>query len=168
VGPDLRPDAPAPDAGGPHRQVANGLLWKLVTGAQWRDVPNHYGPWQAGYEQFRRWRDDDLLDRMLARLQVRPDAGGRIDPELWCGDSTHMRASRSAAGCGKRGPHELADHALGLGRGGIATKLHLVTDSNGVPLAAMLSPGQRHEVPVFPALMDSVRVCLASGKKAQA
>lgn len=62
------------------------------------------------------------------------------------------------------GPREPSDHGLGLGRGGISTKLHLVTDSNGLPLAAMRSPGQRHEVPVFPALMDGVRVRLANGR----
>ena len=38
-----------------------------------------------------------------------------------------------------------------------------MTDSNGIPLAALLSPGQRHEVPVFPALMDSVSVPRAQG-----
>jgi transposase len=39
-----------------------------------------------------------------------------------------------------------------------------VTDSNGVPLAAVLSAGQRHEVPVFPALMDQVRLPTARGR----
>lgn len=38
-----------------------------------------------------------------------------------------------------------------------------MTDSNGIPLAAVLSPGQRHEVPIFPALMDSVCVPRAKG-----
>jgi transposase len=27
-----------------HRQVVNGLMWKLCTGAQWRDLPERYGP----------------------------------------------------------------------------------------------------------------------------
>ncbi len=36
-----------------HRQVVNGLMWKLATGAQWRDLPERYGPWQTIYERFR-------------------------------------------------------------------------------------------------------------------
>lgn len=28
-----------------HRQVVDGILWKLRTGAPWRDVPERYGPW---------------------------------------------------------------------------------------------------------------------------
>lgn len=102
---DLMPPEPARGGGRwrDHRQVVNGLFWKLVTGAQWRDIPERYGPWQTIYERFTRWRDDGLLDRILERLQVRLDAEGRIDPELWCVDSTHVRASRSAAGGGKKG-----------------------------------------------------------------
>jgi len=38
-----------------------------------------------------------------------------------------------------------------------------VTDSHGIPLKAVLSPGQRHEVPVFPMLMDAVRLPRSGG-----
>jgi transposase len=86
-----------------HRQVVNGLLWKLRTGAQWRDPPDRYGPWQTVYERFARWRRDGMLDRLLDRLRLRRAAEGRIDPELRCVDSTHVRASRSAAGARKKG-----------------------------------------------------------------
>lgn len=40
---------------------------------------------------------------------------------------------------------EPADHALGRSRGGYGTKLHLLVDGGGVPLAATLTPGQAHE-----------------------
>ncbi len=32
-----------------HREVINGILWKLRTGAPWRDLPERYGPWQTCY-----------------------------------------------------------------------------------------------------------------------
>ena len=28
----------------PHRLVINGILWRLHTGAQWRDIPERYEP----------------------------------------------------------------------------------------------------------------------------
>jgi Putative transposase of IS4/5 family (DUF4096) len=28
-----------------HRKVINGILWKLRTGAPWRDLPSCYSPW---------------------------------------------------------------------------------------------------------------------------
>ena len=54
---------------------------------------------------YTRWRDNGLFDRMLKHLQVELDAEGRIDPELWCVDSTDVRASRSAAGAGNKRAH---------------------------------------------------------------
>ena len=35
-----------------HREVVNGILWKLRTGAPWRDLPERYGPWQTCYDRF--------------------------------------------------------------------------------------------------------------------
>jgi len=74
------------------------------------------------------------------------------------------RAGRPFGRGEKRDPLEPADHALDLGRGGVSTKIHLVTDSNGLPLAAVLSAGQRQEVPVFAALMDAVRLPRPRGR----
>lgn len=85
-----------------HRAVLNGILWVLYTGAQWRELPERYGPWKTVYGRFRRWRGEGLFDRLLRRLQVRLDRRGRIDWDLFCIDGTSVRASRSAAG-GKGG-----------------------------------------------------------------
>lgn len=98
-----------PEVGGPgrpwndHRQVINGMMWILRTGAPWRDLPEHYGVWQSVYDRFNRWREDGTLDRMLKRLQLKLDAQGRIDWDLWCIDATNVRATRAAAGAAKKG-----------------------------------------------------------------
>jgi transposase len=99
----LMPPPPARGGGRwrSHRQVFNGLLWKLGTGAQWRDLPERYGPWQTVYSRFVRWRRDGTFDRLLDRLRLRLDEEGRLDPGTWCIDGTSVRASRSAAGGGR-------------------------------------------------------------------
>jgi transposase len=45
-----------------------------------------------------------------------------------------------------------------VSRGGYGTKVHLVTDANRLPLAAVVTPGQRHEPTQFEAVLDAVRV----------
>src|SRR5947208_7938907 len=55
-------------------------------------------------------------------------------------------------------PGEPADHALGLSRGGFGTKVHLVTDGNGLPLAVELTAGQRQEGTQFERVMNAVRI----------
>ena len=104
----IEPYLPGPvgKAGHPwkdHRTVLNGLFWKLHTGAQWRDIPERYGPWQTIYDRYVRWRRNGTWDRILQALQVRLDREGRIDWAQWALDSTSIRATRAAAGAIKKG-----------------------------------------------------------------
>lgn len=48
--------------------------------------------------------------------------------------------------------------ALGYGRGGFSSKIHLVTDGHGLPLGVVVTGGQRHESAFFEVAMDAVRV----------
>ena len=86
-----------------HRKVLNGLFWKLNTGAQWRDIPERYGPWQTIYDRYVFWRRDGTWDQIMAALQTKLDASGRLDWEQMNVDGTSIRASRSAAGARKKG-----------------------------------------------------------------
>jgi transposase len=85
-----------------HRRVINGILWKLRTGAPWRDLPARYGPWQTCYDRFARWRRDGTWDRLLAHVQTKSDAVGEVEWEVSV-DSTVVRAHQHAAGARKKG-----------------------------------------------------------------
>jgi transposase len=86
-----------------HRQVLNGILWKLSTGVPWRDLPERYGPWQTCYERFRRWQADGTWQRLLAHAQTKSDAVGKVDWEVVV-DATIVRAHQHAAGARKGDP----------------------------------------------------------------
>ncbi len=85
-----------------HRQIINGILWKLRTGAPWRDLPDRYGSWRTVYARFVRWRQDGTWDRLLARVQTKSDAVGEIEWEVSI-DSSVVRAHQHAAGAPKKG-----------------------------------------------------------------
>lgn len=85
-----------------HRAVLNGILWKLRTGAPWRDLPERYGPWQTCYDRFVRWRRDGTWERLLEDVQTKSDAVGEIEWVVSV-DSTVVRAHQHAAGA-RRGP----------------------------------------------------------------
>jgi transposase len=36
-----------------NRQIVNGILWRIRTGAPWRDLPEKYGKWMTVYQRFR-------------------------------------------------------------------------------------------------------------------
>jgi transposase len=154
-----------------HRQVLNGILWRLRVGAPWRDVPERYGPWQTCYDRFVRWRRDGTWDRLLALAQSAADTTGALDWTI-CIDGTVVRAHQHAAGA----RHELSkpdreadvahppEEALGRSRGGLTTKLHLACDGRGRPLAVVLTPGQRHESTQLVAVLDAIRVPRPGGR----
>ena len=81
-----------------HRVILNGILWKLRTGAPWRDLPERYGPWSTVYSRFWRWQRADLWDRVFAAVQRRADAAGRLDWTVHFVDGTVIRAHQHAAG----------------------------------------------------------------------
>src|SRR5947209_6396404 len=85
------------------RSIVNGILWVLHTGAPWRDLPERYGPWQTVFTRFNGWRRDGTWVRIVTSLLDELDDQGQIDHDLWCIDGSVIRASRAAAGAGKRG-----------------------------------------------------------------
>lgn len=132
--------------GNDHRLTIDGIFWVLSDGGRWRNVPAEFGPWQSVYDRFRRWARNGLWDKILLHLQARKVVGGEIDWPLFCIAGTVIRAHQSAAGAGADGQvGEPEDHALGRSQRGFGTKLHLVCDGEGTPLAVAIGPGQEHE-----------------------
>jgi len=81
-----------------HRVVLDAIVWKLRTGAPWRDLPGRYGPWSTAASRFRRWRLAGVWDRLCAAIQAEEDAAGRLDWEVHVVDGTVVRAHQHAAG----------------------------------------------------------------------
>jgi transposase len=76
-----------------NRSIVNGILWRLRTGAPWRDVPPKYGNWNTIYRRFRRWSAAEVWETMAVTLaEIMADSGH------YSIDSTTVRAHVSAAG----------------------------------------------------------------------
>lgn len=65
-------------------------------------------------------------------------------------DGTVIRAHQCAAGA--RGGQQ--GEALGRSRGGFGTKIHLRAEGNGLPVAFVLSGGERHEAKFLQPLLE--------------
>ena len=84
-----------------HRTVIDGILWRLRTGAPWRDLPVRYGPWPSVYDRLVRWRRDGTWDRLLAHVQTKSDAVGAVSWEVSL-HSTDLRGNQHPAGARSR------------------------------------------------------------------
>lgn len=78
------------------------MLWRLRTGAPWRDLPERYGPWQTVYRCFAQWEKDGTWARLLQQVQVRDEAVGAVEWTVSV-DATVARAHQHAAGARKKG-----------------------------------------------------------------
>jgi transposase len=85
-----------------HRQVVNGIIWRIRTGAPWRDLPERYGPWQTCYKRFARWETDGTWARIQQAVQREVDAAGELDWQVQV-DTSVVRAHQHAAGARKGG-----------------------------------------------------------------
>lgn len=147
----------------PHRHVINGILFVLRTGIGWADLPEDFGKYKTVYNRFRRWVKSGLWEKIVRSLIQRLLRDGEIDFELWCVDGTVIRAHRAAAGAlkGELATEENAEkQALGRSRGGYTTKLHLLTDGQGIPLSVTATAGQKNEGPEFENLMSQCMINL--------
>ena len=60
-----------------HRQVVEGIVFRLRVGMPWRELPAEFGPWQTVWKRYHRFCADGTLALILARLQPDcADAGG--------------------------------------------------------------------------------------------
>lgn len=74
---------PAPKARGrprrDDREVLNGILWILRTGAPWKDMPGRYPPYQTCHRRFQSWEKAEVLSAILERLAHDLHAQGDIN-----------------------------------------------------------------------------------------
>ncbi|WP_425338101.1 IS5 family transposase [Streptomyces xanthophaeus] len=168
-----------------HRRVINGVLYRVRTGVQWRDLPERFGPWETVYKRHRRWSADGTWTMLLSRIQAAEDAAGRIDWEVPV-DSTAVRAHQHAAGARRtpaatdpqmghaRGTNQVdpvlrklavrleevvrSASAPGRSRGGFTTRIHLAADGRCRPLALVLTPGHYGDGPQLERVLEQVSV----------
>lgn len=80
------------------RAQFEGVVWKFRSGAQWREMPERFGPWQTVYDRFRHWRKAGVFAALLEGAIAQAARQGKVDLSLVGVDSTTARAHHDAAG----------------------------------------------------------------------
>ena len=50
------------------RQILQGILWILKTGARWQDLPPQYPPYQTCHRRFQEWTRAGTIEKILKAL----------------------------------------------------------------------------------------------------
>ena len=79
------------------RAVLNGVLWVLGTGAQWRELPDKYPPYQTCHRRFQQWIRDRKLVEALRLLAPLLHEQGKLNLEEAFVDATFASAKKGAS-----------------------------------------------------------------------
>ena len=130
-----------------NRMFVEGVLWIVRTGSPWRDLPEVFGAWNSVFRRFSRWSQKGVWRRIFEALSDDPDF------EYLIVDSTIVRAHQHAAGAKKGEPE---DRAIGRGRGGLSTKIHMAVRGLGCPVRFRLTAGHRGDAPQAGPLVEGL------------
>ena len=84
------------------RDVLNGILWILRTGAPWKDLPDRYPPYQTCHRRFQSWVQDGTLEKVLRAIAQDIRERGKLDPSEAFIDGTFAGAKKGGPASGKR------------------------------------------------------------------
>ncbi|MGO9837806.1 MAG: transposase [Polyangiaceae bacterium] len=86
----------------PTRDVLNGILWVMRTGAPWKDMPARYPPYATCHRRLTAWVRDGTLRKVVEALARDLRERGGLDPEEAFVDGTFAGAKKGGSTSAKR------------------------------------------------------------------
>jgi transposase len=78
------------------RNTINGILFVLVSGSPWRDMPERYGSYVTAWRRLKRWTEEGIWGRILAAVRDRAYRSGDLNLDVIAIDSSFVEAKRGA------------------------------------------------------------------------
>ena len=131
------------------REVFNALRWIARAGAPWRMLPGDFPPWEAVYQQTRRWLQAGCFEAMVSDLcsVIRAAQGCQGQPSAAVFDG---RTLQSSCESGPRAGYDGYKRRNG-------SKVHMAVDTLGHLLAVHVTPANEQERAQVALLCETVQ-----------
>ena len=126
----------------PPRECLEGILWILISGARWKDLPERYPSPSTCWRRLNQWVVNGVFKQAWARLLGKLDRFHHINWRETIGDGTFAPAKKGGDDVGKT-------------KKGKGTKIMILVDGEGIPLAANIASASEAEVNLIEPLVES-------------
>ena len=96
----IRPYLPSPASTGrpraDDRKTVNGILFVLITGCKWADMPELYGSPVTAWRRLRDWEEKSVWPKITQQLKNKAYRGDKISVEAVSMDSKTVVAKKGA------------------------------------------------------------------------
>jgi transposase len=133
------------------RRTIEGILYILISGCRWQDLPREYGAPTTVWRRLRRWGEEGVWERIWRAALSALDQRGQLDWSMSFLD-------------GSFAPAKNGGEQVGVTKKGKGTKWMLVVDGNGLPLGFHLDSANVAEVKLAEQTLDTIRVARARGR----
>ncbi len=128
-----------------HRSTFEGVLYRILTGTPWRDLPSEFGDWSQVYRRFNNWSAKGVLMVILDALKT------ELDFEWIFIDGSIVKAHQHATGSATK-----EDEGIGKSVAGNTTKIHFSVDSYGLPINFEITGGEVHDNKMAAQLIEAL------------
>ncbi len=136
------------------RRTIEGILYVLITGCRWPDLPPEYGAPTTVWRRLKGWGAAGVWTRIWRAALAALDQQGKLDWTMAFLDGSFAPAKKGG-------------DKVGLTKKGKGTKWMLVVDGTGLPLGFYLESANTAEVRLAEATLDTISVSRPRGRPRQ-
>jgi transposase len=76
------------------RKTINAILYVLITGCRWRDIPKSYGSYVTAWKRLKRWSSEGVWNRILIETRNNAYSLGELSLDIVSVDSSLVESKK--------------------------------------------------------------------------